>query len=105
MQLFLLVGKGEFGDVFLAKANGIHDKKGETVVMVKSLLAKDEVSQFEYRRELDMYSKLDHPNLISLLGICKEVEPLFMIFEHTDWVRYREFLSEKFGTYQTFLLE
>jgi hypothetical protein len=55
----ILTGKGLFGDVFLAKARGIKDYEPETLVVVKSLLVKDEHLFFEFRQELDMYTKLE----------------------------------------------
>lgn len=76
-----------FGDIFLAKARDIRDVEPETLVVVKSLLMKDEHLFFEFRQEMEMYSKLDHPFIVKLLGVCREVEPHFMILEYCDWVR------------------
>ncbi len=39
----LIAGKGHYGDVFLAKAHGIREGQPETLVVVKSLLSRDEV--------------------------------------------------------------
>ena len=83
---FSISGTGMFGDVFLAKARGIRDVEPETLVVVKSLLVKDEQLYFEYRQQMDMYCKLDHPFVIKLLGVCREMEPQFMITEYCDWV-------------------
>uniref|UniRef100_A0A672L2E2 Inactive tyrosine-protein kinase 7-like n=1 Tax=Sinocyclocheilus grahami TaxID=75366 RepID=A0A672L2E2_SINGR len=79
------LGKGEFGEVLLAKAKAAEDEE-ETVVLVKSLQARDEQMQLDFRRECDMFAKLSHANVARLLGICREVEPHYMIMEYTDMV-------------------
>lgn len=82
----LFSGKGMFGDIFLAKARCIRDSEPETLVLVKNLIIKDEHLYFEFRQEMDMFSKLDHPYIVKLLGVCREVEPHYMITEYCDWV-------------------
>jgi len=82
----LFPGKGHYGDVFLAKAHGICDGEIETLVVVKSLLTRDEQYVGEFRREVDMLSKLSHTNIVRLLGICREMEPQFLITEYSEWV-------------------
>jgi Protein tyrosine kinase. len=76
--------------VFLARAKGLHDgddKEKETVVMVKSLQNTQEDSALqEFKRELDMFYKLQHQNVAQLLGLCREADPHYMILEYTDWV-------------------
>lgn len=71
----------------MAKARDIRDVEPETLVVVKSLLMKDEHLFFEFRQEMEMYSKLDHPFIVKLLGVCRDLEPHFMIMEYCDWVR------------------
>ncbi|XP_078313477.1 inactive tyrosine-protein kinase 7-like isoform X2 [Crassostrea virginica] len=87
-----MLGNGVFGDIFLAKARDIRDVEPETLVVVKSLLMKDEHLFFEFRQEMEMYSKLDHPFIVKLLGVCREVEPHFMILEYCDWGDLKQFL-------------
>ncbi|KAK3092980.1 hypothetical protein FSP39_009604 [Pinctada imbricata] len=94
-----MLGTGMYGDVFLAKARGIRDVEPETLVVVKSLLTKDEHLFFEFRQEMDMYSKLDHPFVIKLLGVCREMEPQFMITEYCDWGDLKQFLLATRGNY------
>ena len=80
------VGKGHYGDVFLARAHGIRDGEVETLVAVKSLLSPEESHQIEYRREIDLFARVNHENIIKLLGVCREMEPQFIITEYLDWV-------------------
>lgn len=81
-------GKGHYGDVFLAKAHGIRDGEPETLVVVKSLLTRDESHHFEFRREMELFSKLSHENIVKLLGVCREMEPQFLITEYCEWVSH-----------------
>lgn len=83
---FNLAGKGRYGDVFLAKARGIRPTEQETLVAVKSLLMKGDSISTDFHTEMEMYSKLEHPNVVRLLGLCRETEPIFMITEYCDWV-------------------
>ena len=87
-------GHGAFGEVFLARAVGIKDGEEATTVMVKALQTRDEHQQLEFRREIDMLTKLNHANIVKLLGLCREVEPQLMITEYLDWVSWDEGVSK-----------
>lgn len=80
-------GKGEFGEVLLAKVKTSEDEE-ETAVLVKSLQAKDEQVQSDFRKECEMFAKLSHQNITRLLGVCREAEPYYMILEYTDMVSH-----------------
>lgn len=84
--ILFIAGKGLYGDVFLAQARNIRESESESLVVVKSLLNKDEQLFFEFKHEMDMFSRLEHPNITKLLGVCREAEPNFMITEYCDWV-------------------
>lgn len=86
LQKITMLGKSEFGDVFLAKAKGIQDGEMETVVLVKSLQTRDEQLQLNFRREFEMFARLNHTNVVRLLGLCREVEPHYMMLEYVDLV-------------------
>lgn len=99
-----MIGRGEFGEIFLAKlsksavtntekrnsraispSDSAEDK--DLIVMVKSLAqTKDENCLLEFKREIDVFCKLDHENIVKLWGLCREIEPHFMILEYADWV-------------------
>lgn len=79
-------GKGEFGEVLLCKAKGIEQSKEEMVVLVKSLQTRDEQLQLDFRREAEMFAKLSQPNIVRLLGLCREAEPHYIILEYYDLV-------------------
>ncbi|XP_051979537.1 inactive tyrosine-protein kinase 7-like [Xyrauchen texanus] len=86
------LGKGEFGEVLLAKAQAA-DEAEETVVLVKSLQTRDEHAQLDFRRECDMFAKLSHANVARLLGVCREVEPHYMILDYTDMGDLKQYLK------------
>uniref|UniRef100_A0A1B6EA58 Protein kinase domain-containing protein n=1 Tax=Clastoptera arizonana TaxID=38151 RepID=A0A1B6EA58_9HEMI len=96
----MLLGSGEFGEVYLAQANGLQGNS-ETVVMVKALQhMRDENLLQEFKRQLDMFGRLDHCNIAKLLGICNDMEPHYMILQYTDWGDLKQFLvaTRKEGT-------
>ncbi|KAL6101587.1 ptk7 [Pungitius sinensis] len=92
LQTITALGKGEFGEVLLCKAKGIEESEEETVVLVKSLQARDEQLQLDFRREAEMFAKLSHPNVVRLLGLCREAEPHYMILEYYDLGDLKQFL-------------
>lgn len=56
------------------------------LVLVKSLQTRDEQLQLDFRREFEMFGKLNHSNVVRLLGLCRETEPHYMILEYVDLV-------------------
>lgn len=97
----MLPGNGEFGEVYLAQAKHVPGAKegSDTVVMVKALQhTRDETSLQEFKRQLDMFSRLDHAHITRLIGLCNDVEPHYMVLQYTDWVsRGRKDLLQRFG--------
>ncbi|XP_043993455.1 inactive tyrosine-protein kinase 7 isoform X1 [Gambusia affinis] len=93
LQTITTLGKGEFGEVLLSKAKGIEESEVEVVVLVKSLQSRDEQLQSNFRREAEMFAKLNHPNVVRLLGLCREAEPHYMILEYYDLGDLKQFLK------------
>ncbi|XP_076442608.1 inactive tyrosine-protein kinase 7-like [Babylonia areolata] len=113
-----IMGKGCYGDVFLARAknpprgpgvtgtgsaaggpagsggSGTGDAApgGELLVVVKSLLSKGERESREFYAEVDLFARLDHPNVVRFIGTCREQEPHFLITEYCDWGDLKQFL-------------
>ncbi|XP_042358231.1 inactive tyrosine-protein kinase 7 [Plectropomus leopardus] len=92
LQTITTLGKGEFGEVLLCKAKGIEESEEEMVVLVKSLQTRDEQLQLDFRREAEMFAKLSHPNVVRLLGLCREAEPHYTILEYYDLGDLKQFL-------------
>ncbi|XP_043110725.1 inactive tyrosine-protein kinase 7 [Puntigrus tetrazona] len=92
LQTITTLGRGVFGEVFLAKARSIEQAETETLVLVKSLESSEETHRSEFRRELEMFSRLHHPHVVRLLGICRESQPHYMILEYVDLGDLKQFL-------------
>ncbi|XP_061381072.1 tyrosine-protein kinase-like otk [Danaus plexippus] len=98
----ITLGRGEFGDVMLAKIDLAQIKKlrnkedeSESVmqpVLVKALTTKDNVQLSEFRRQLDLFSRVRDEHISRLLGLCTADEPHYMLLEHTDWGDLKTFL-------------
>jgi len=54
--------------------------------MVKSLLSHADEHLKEFRREIDLLGRANHEHVVRLLGLCREMDPLFIITEYCDWV-------------------
>ncbi|XP_049864534.1 inactive tyrosine-protein kinase 7-like [Schistocerca gregaria] len=102
LHSLVLLGHCDFGEVFLAKMRGLHlegdDKVKEkedkdSVVMIKALQStRDENLLQEFRRQLDMFHRLQHENVAKLVGLCRDAEPHYMVLEYTDWGDLKQFL-------------
>ncbi|XP_056617372.1 inactive tyrosine-protein kinase 7 [Triplophysa dalaica] len=92
LQTITALGKGVFGEVFLAKARAIEEGQQESVVVVKSLENSDESVRSEFRRELEMFSRLHHAHIVRLLGLCRDSQPHYMILEYVELGDLKQFL-------------
>uniref|UniRef100_S4RMT0 Protein kinase domain-containing protein n=1 Tax=Petromyzon marinus TaxID=7757 RepID=S4RMT0_PETMA len=94
IQRITLLGKGQFGEVYLAKVAGLTlpaAGEAETVAMVKALGSRDERAQAEFQREVDLFGKASHVAVARLLAVCKE--PLQMVLEYTDLGDLKQYLK------------
>ena len=78
---------GGYTEMFFLQKPEFGDGDLDTVVMVKSLLSRTDVHMEECRREIELFSRLNHEHIVRLLGLCKDVEPLFVITEYCEWVQ------------------
>ena len=76
------LGEGAFGIVYEAEADGIYADGEVASVAVKQL--RDNSAVDEFFREVDFMSRLSHPKVVNLLGVCSVQEPYTMIFEYMD---------------------
>ncbi|KAM7487341.1 hypothetical protein LguiB_024825 [Lonicera macranthoides] len=74
-----LVGKGGFGRVYKGTL-----RTGEVVAIKKMELPpfKAAEGEREFRVEVDILSRLDHPNLVSLIGYCADGKQRFLVYEY-----------------------
>ncbi|KAH6770751.1 Protein kinase superfamily protein [Perilla frutescens var. hirtella] len=74
-----LLGKGGFGRVYKATL-----RSGEVVAIKKMELPpfKAAEGEREFRVEVDILSRLDHPNLVNLIGYCADGKQRFLVYEY-----------------------
>ncbi|KAA3463378.1 serine/threonine-protein kinase CDL1-like [Gossypium australe] len=74
-----LLGKGGFGRVYKGTL-----RSGEVVAIKKMDLPafKEAEGEREFRVEVDILSRLDHPNLVSLIGYCADGKHRFLVYEY-----------------------
>ncbi|PRP86677.1 putative leucine-rich repeat receptor-like protein kinase [Planoprotostelium fungivorum] len=70
-----IIGSGQFGEVWKGQWNG-------TVVALKGL--KTETQDNSWIDEIVLVQKLNHPNIVRLLGVCKRNEVMFMVLEYAE---------------------
>ncbi|XP_059064587.1 probable LRR receptor-like serine/threonine-protein kinase At5g48740 [Cryptomeria japonica] len=70
------IGEGGFGSVYFGK---LQDGKD---VAVKLLSSTSKQGATEFLNEIDLLSRLNHRNLVSLLGYCNDFKQLMLVYEH-----------------------
>ena len=79
------LGEGEFGVVMKATATDIRGTVGPTLVAVKECLGEASVEdKINFVGESQLMKRLDHPNVLRLLGVCMQEEPLLLIAEFME---------------------
>ncbi len=93
------LGQGHFGLVVAAEAKGILPGQESSTVAIKVLKegASDKV-KVEFFKEASLMQVFDHPNIVKLLGVCIEQEPLCMIFEFMELGDLNNFLRKNAPT-------
>ncbi len=77
------IGKGGYGTVYRA----VHPTTGQEVAIKKmdrAPLARDPTAHNSFQREVDMFSRLHHPNIIRLLGVQMEPACHLLIMEFAE---------------------
>ncbi|XP_030630664.1 discoidin domain-containing receptor 2 [Chanos chanos] len=97
------LGEGQFGEVHLCEAEGIQDFVKEDfsgagdkpiLVAVKTLREDaDKNARNDFLKEIRIISRLRDPNIIRLLAVCVESDPLCMITEYMQNGDLNQFLS------------
>ncbi|KAJ9554629.1 hypothetical protein OSB04_018674 [Centaurea solstitialis] len=80
------LGEGGFGQVFKGWVDGVTYAPSEAgvgiPVAIKKLHAGSLQGLEEWQTEVDFLGKLNHPNLIKLLGYCREDRELLLVYEY-----------------------
>nr|TKR63844.1 hypothetical protein D5086_0000322290 [Populus alba] len=96
-----LVGKGGFGRVY----RGVL-RSGEVVAIKKMELPtfKEAEGEREFRVEVDILSRLEHPNLVSLIGYCADGKDRFLVYEYLQHGNLQDHLNGQFIAQNTILI-
>ncbi|XP_003389646.2 PREDICTED: tyrosine-protein kinase Fes/Fps-like [Amphimedon queenslandica] len=95
LQMGRKLGRGAFGEVCEATMS-----TGEKVA-VKT--CRDTIPAAEKRKflqEADILKQYDHPNIVRLIGVCAEKDPVYIIMELLPGGSFLDFLRKK-GNHQT----
>ncbi|NXJ08225.1 BMX kinase, partial [Odontophorus gujanensis] len=69
------LGSGQFGTVHLGKWKGQYD------VAVK-MIKEGVMSEDEFIEEAETMTKLNHPKLVRLYGVCSKLHPIYLVMEY-----------------------
>ena len=62
---------------------------------------KEAEGEREFRVEVDILSRLDHPNLVSLIGYCADGKQRFLVYEYM----HNGNLQDHLNGYKSFLFQ
>ncbi|XP_068685571.1 fibroblast growth factor receptor 1-like isoform X2 [Montipora foliosa] len=99
-----IIGKGAFGQVAKATANGLRGMPQKTLVAVKMLKAgapesdkKDLLSELEVMKTLK-----PHPHVIKLIGCVTQSEPFLVLIEYVPYGDLLGYLRKSRGLHDTY---
>ena len=89
------LGQGHFGVVVQAEVKGIEAGVERSPVAIKVLKeGASNQAKKEFFKEATLMHAFDHPNILRLLGVCVDQEPLCMIFEFMELGDLNNFLRQ-----------
>ena len=80
------LGYGKMGRVFVAKTSPGAEHAYNGLVAVKELDSKEEERRGEFDLEVEMFTLLNHENVVRLIGICTQEVPYYLITEYSEEV-------------------
>ncbi|XP_078497824.1 epithelial discoidin domain-containing receptor 1 [Lissotriton helveticus] len=99
------LGEGQFGEVHLCEIDSPQDllslefpfniRKGRPLMVAVKILRSDATknARNDFLKEVKIMSRLKDPNIIRLLGVCVQDDPLCMITEYMENGDLNQFLS------------
>lgn len=61
---------------------------------------KEAEGEREFRVEVDILSRLDHPNLVSLIGYCADGKHRFLVYEYMQNGNLQDHLNSEFASFR-----
>ncbi|KAJ8274491.1 hypothetical protein COCON_G00091160 [Conger conger] len=99
------LGEGQFGEVHLCEAEGMQDfmdkdfsfdiSEDQPILVAVKMLREDanKSARNDFLKEIKIMSRLKDPNIIRLLAVCMNSDPLCMITEYMENGDLNQFLS------------
>lgn len=88
-----ILGEGTFGKVYRGELMGLNNQYKSTAIIIKTLNENASPAlQEDYQRETSVMASLNHPNIITLVGLCTKEKPNCMFFEFLPHGDLHEFL-------------
>lgn len=91
VQLGDLLGKGNFGEVF--KGILVRDKTPVAVKTCKEDLPPE--LKIRFLSEARILKQYDHPNIVKLIGVCTQRQPIYIVMELVSGGDFLTFLRKK----------
>uniref|UniRef100_A0A4W4GB11 Tyrosine-protein kinase n=1 Tax=Electrophorus electricus TaxID=8005 RepID=A0A4W4GB11_ELEEL len=85
-----LLGKGNFGEVFKGT---LRDKTPVAVKTCKEDLPQD--LKIKFLSEARILKQYDHPNIVKLIGVCTQRQPIYIVMELVPGGDFLSFLRKK----------
>ncbi|PVD21718.1 hypothetical protein C0Q70_17518 [Pomacea canaliculata] len=102
-----VLGEGQFGEVHLCEAIRINEflteeytmnrtmSRSTMLVAVKMLRpTADDRARADFHKEIKIMSQLKDPNIVRVIGVCTQEEPLCMIVEYMKYGDLNQFLID-----------
>ncbi|KAK7504484.1 hypothetical protein BaRGS_00004350, partial [Batillaria attramentaria] len=102
-----VLGEGQFGEVHLCEAVRINEflpdeytmnrtlSRSSMLVAVKMLRpTADDRARADFHKEIKIMSQLKDPNIVRVIGVCTQEEPLCMIVEYMKYGDLNQFLID-----------
>uniref|UniRef100_A0A7N6ATU8 Tyrosine-protein kinase n=1 Tax=Anabas testudineus TaxID=64144 RepID=A0A7N6ATU8_ANATE len=86
-----LIGRGNFGEVYCGRLRS--DNKPVAVKSCKENLAPEHKSKF--LMEARILKQYDHPNIVKLIGVCTQKQPIYIIMELIEGGDFLSFLRHE----------
>ncbi|VEL40609.1 unnamed protein product [Protopolystoma xenopodis] len=55
-------------------------------VIVKSLTSRTPVQVAEFERQVELFARADNDYVVRFVGVCRTLEPYYLVLEHSEWV-------------------
>nr|XP_054758504.1 leukocyte tyrosine kinase receptor-like [Lytechinus pictus] len=94
LRLLSALGQGAFGEVFRGVYQPPH-QKSEIDIAVKTLPEHcTEQDELDFLMEALIMGNFEHPNVVSLLGVCFKEKPHFIVLEYMEGGELKQFLRD-----------